>query len=208
MKVQKTTKLVFTLVLLVICQVSCAQTTFTSAATGAWNNCATWGTCDGSGDNTAGDGYPSRTDFVVITGFQVNITATNQNGSAAARPRNLGIDGVCGCNAGCGNAPTGCNTDAFYQNKKIIINSGGILSTNVDMIIGDTLRINSGDQYSLINNNGNSFVIGFVNVKSGGNFTTNNHLIVSGSGVVTVESGATMIVGDDLFLDGDNSLLC
>lgn len=176
----------------------CAQTTFTTVSDGDWEDCSTWGTCPGT---TAGIHYPSRTDDVVLS-FKVTVSSTTDNGSAAAKPNDLGLSNVCdGCTT-C-NVPGGCNSNSFYQDGKITINSGGEFESSVKLIFTDTVQVNSG---GILDINDDVFVIGFINAVSGADIDFGDDLVISGDGVVN--SDVSYSVADDIYIDGDGAAIC
>lgn len=180
---------------------------FTSVQAGDWDDCATWGTCPGT---TIGTDYPGRTDNVSI-GHAVSVNNTLDNSSTNTQPNDESIAGVCGCTGvgatGCGNNPTGCNVDAFYQKGTITVTNGGALTSTVATAFEGDVEVQNGGSFRL-NANSTLFLIGRVDVRDGGSVITNQNLVISGDAVINVESTGTAGVGDDLYIDGDNSFVC
>lgn len=175
-----------------------AQTIFTSVEAGDWEDCDTWDTCPGS---VAGVDYPGRTDDIVLN-HKVTVSATNDNGSPAVRPRELGLSNVCGGNT-TGNTPGGCSSNSFYQDGKITINSGGELESDEKMIFTDTVQVNSG---GILDLEDDVFIIGFINAETGSDISFGDDLVISGDGVIN--SAEAYSVADDLYIDGEDAAIC
>lgn len=196
MKIHKTT--IVLIGLLLYQGVLWAQTTFTSTQNGIWDDGATWGN---TSPGTAGTDYPGRTDHAII-GHTVTVNANNDNGSTGVTPTSL--TDVCD--------PTnvdGCTNAAFYQTGQITVNNGGTFSSTVNVMIGDTVTVNNGGTFNVASGNlRDLFILSFFELNSGSSLLVDENLVISLSGVIFINSGATTEVRDDAVLDGDNAFIC
>ncbi|MFY0625467.1 MAG: T9SS type A sorting domain-containing protein [Reichenbachiella sp.] len=193
-----------------------SQATFTTTMNGDWDDATTWG---GTNPAIEGTNYPSRSDHAVI-GHIVTIDAvTDNNTGGGRRPDRLALNeniiGVCGCTTA--GATTGCVNNVpedganamFYHAGDITINNSGILTSDISIIIGGEATVNSGGSMVLTANDNDVFVINRLTVRAGGSFSVADNLSISASSILEIESGTTLMdVGDDLFFDGDNGVLC
>ncbi|WP_462253730.1 T9SS type A sorting domain-containing protein [Ekhidna sp.] len=180
---------------------------FTSVTDGDWDDCNTWGTCPGT---TVGTHYPDRDDVVNI-GHAVSVNNTLDNATTETQPNDEAVAGVCGCTGvgttGCANTPTICNTNSFYHRGTITVTAGGAFTSTVATVFEGDVEVQNTGSFRL-NANSTLFLIGRVDVRDGGSLITNQNLTISGDAVINIEPTAVAGVGDDLYLDGDNSFVC
>ncbi len=180
---------------------------FTSTQAGNWDDCATWGTCPGT---TIGVDYPGRTDDVSI-GHAVTVDNTLDNSATNTQPNDEALAGVCGCTGvgttGCGNNPTGCNSNSFYHQGNITMTNGGALTSSVRTTFQGDLEILNGGSIRVTSTT-TLFLMGRVDVRAGGSLISNRDMVISGDAIVNAEALSTVGIGDDFYFDGDNAFVC
>ncbi|TRX51606.1 T9SS type A sorting domain-containing protein [Fulvivirga sp. M361] len=187
------------LFLLLNCVSLLAQSTYYSRNGAAlprnWNEADSWTTSsDGSGPAA---GIPGRNDNVVIlNGHTVLINATNNNGFAGISPNGLGR-----ANVGTFN---GSGIAAFYQIGNITVNSGGVLSSAVRLMIGGSTLVlgtlATTTAYDDIIN------IGRLEISSGATFSCNDDFVLSGDSETLLFNTTTS--SDDIYIDHTDAQLC
>lgn len=182
--------------------VSCAlsfqligQTTYYSrngaTAPRNWDEADSW-TLNSDGSGTAA-AIPGRTDNVVIlSGHNIIVNATTDNGGAATSANDLAQ-----ANVGTFN---GSGTPNFYHTGNIYIRSGGTFTTSRAMLSGN-LTV-----YGTLTANADLIILGRFEVTFNAITSIGDDLILSGFSETLIYNTSTS--SDDLYMDHTDALLC
>ena len=182
---------VFTFSILVFTTAVNAQSTYFSRnATngGNWKSTSSW-TMNSDGSGSAAPSVPQRNDDVVIlSGHEIKITGTNDNGFSGVKPDNVSDPDN---NIGPFN---GSNTAMFYHTGAITIESGGTFDVNKPIMLAGATSISG-----TLETNGDLVNIGRMDVYSGGALDIGDDFILSGNSETNLDVSA--FSADDIYFD-------
>ncbi len=188
----------FTFLFLAFATTINAQSTYYSRnATngGNWKSTNSW-TTNSDGSGAAASSVPQRTDHVVIlSGHEIKITNTNDNGSSGVKPDNVSDPDN---NIGPFN---GSGTAMFYHTGTITINAGGTFDVNKPIMLKGSTSVSG-----TFETNGDFVNIGRLDVYSGGSLDIGDDLILSGNSETNID--VSIFSSDDIYFDNTGARLC
>ena len=156
-----------------------------------WDEADSWTlNSDGSGAAAA---IPGPTDNVVIlSGHNIIVNATTDNGGPATSANDLGL-----ANVGTFN---GSGTPNFYHTGNIYVRSGGTFTSSRAMLSGNVTI------YGTLSTTSDIIILGKLTITANATTSIGDDLILSGFSETLIYNTSTS--SDDLYMDHTDALLC